>query len=109
MPTFRTLGLAAAVAAAQALPAGFGTFFSTATCPPGWQALPESEGRLVVSVTDASVAGLTVGEPLGPEEDRVHSHEFTTTLTLPSKQVSAIACCDTAVRRAEGGRVEGRG
>ena len=92
------LSLAAAVAAVSAgvvvaLPAGFSTFF-TQGCPPGWEESPNAQGRLIVSVTNASTAGLTVGTALGDQEDRTHTHTFAGELTLESKNVAAIGCCN---------------
>ena len=68
---------------------GFSTFFST-PCPAGWAEIPAARGRLIVSVTDASLAGLTVGAALGAEEDRTHTHNFSGTFTLPSKHLAAV-------------------
>lgn len=53
---------------------GFATYFRSATCPDGWSELPEAQGRIIVSVTDASTSGLTLGTPLGDKEDRMHTH-----------------------------------
>ena len=55
---------------------GFATYFRSATCPEGWSELPEAQGRMVVSVTDASTSGLTLGTPLGDKEDRTHTHPY---------------------------------
>ena len=57
------------------LDAGFATYFRSTACPKGWSPLPEAEGRLIVSVADASVSGLTLGDPLADKEDRTHTHE----------------------------------
>ena len=75
---------------------GFSTFFS-APCPAGWSEIPSARGRVVVSVIDASVAGLTVGAALGPEEDRLHNHSFSGTFTLPSKHIAAPSGGDDKV------------
>ena len=69
---------------------GFSTFFSV-PCPTGWAEIPSARGRVIVSVADASTAGLTVGVPLAPEEDRQHNHSFSGTLTLPSKHIAAVS------------------
>lgn len=98
--------LAAAVAAAcvlsaaihvpvvTALPAGMATWFASETCPPGWFADPVARGRLIVSTDDATLGGVTVGEPLAPEEDRSHTHNYTATVSLQEKHVAAIGCCN---------------
>jgi len=87
--------LAAVVAAVSAavgaaLPAGFGTFFSQG-CPPGWMVMPNAQGRLIVSVTNASTAGLTVGAALGNEEDRTHTHTFSGNLNLQPAQIASLS------------------
>jgi len=79
---------------AAAIPAGFTTFFFSQSCPSGWYPLVTAEGRLIVSVSSAGNAGVTVNQPLQDQEDRVHSHTFETYLDLPSKSVAAIDCCN---------------
>eukprot|EP00300_Choanocystis_sp_HF-7_P039863 c6210_g1_i1.p1 GENE.c6210_g1_i1~~c6210_g1_i1.p1 ORF type:complete len:389 (-),score=55.81 c6210_g1_i1:31-1197(-) len=86
--------LFASVASVTCLPLGFSTFFEGTQCPPGWKALPVARGRLIVSVTDSSIAGVTVNPPLGDREDRTHSHPFTTSIHIPEKDVAAIDCCN---------------
>lgn len=56
------------------LAAGFATYFRSASCPTGWSPVPEAAGRLIVSVSDVSDSGLTLGTPLGDKEDRTHTH-----------------------------------
>lgn len=85
---------ATCVGSAVSLPAGFSTYFETDECPPGWFPDPSARGRLIVSVADAATGGVTVGEPLAAEEDRHHTHAYDAALTLPSKHVSAIGCCN---------------
>lgn len=53
-----------------------------------------ARGRLIVSVTDGGVGGLTVGTALGDAEDRVHTHTYAGNLSLPSKNLAADPCCD---------------
>lgn len=80
----------------SALPAGFSTFFVSPTgCPDGWYTPAEMTGRLIVSVTDGSISGLTVNNPLGDREDRAHTHSYAGNLGLPSKHIAADSCCDT--------------
>jgi hypothetical protein len=93
-PSSRGLLAAALLARAAALPYGFGTFFLNG-CPEGWVEIPEAQGRLVVSVVDPTVAGLTVNDPLGDQENREHQHPYSGNFTLPSKNIAALDCCDT--------------
>lgn len=79
---------------ATAIPIGFATFFDRATCPPGWRALNDAQGRLIVSVKDPSQAGVTVNSPLSDQENREHTHTFASTIDVPVKEVSAIDCCN---------------
>lgn len=92
--SIRRLVLLSTCAAAAALPAGFATYFQS-RCPPGWTAVNNSAGRLVVSVINASFVGGTVGTPLGDQEDRQHTHALSGTFSLPSKHISGDSCCDT--------------
>ena len=85
-----SLALTLLTPAAAFLAQGFSTFFST-PCPAGWAEIPSARGRVVVSVADASIAGLTVGAPLAAEEDRLHNHSFSGTFTLPSKHIAALS------------------
>jgi len=78
----------------EAVPTGFTTFFSGPSCPKGWSELEIARGRLVLSVADGSEAGVTVNQPLGPQEDRVHEHVYSTSIDIPSKSVAAIDCCN---------------
>lgn len=77
-----------------ALPAGFATFFDRTSCPEGWRALNVAQGRLIVSVKDATLAGITVNAPLADREDRVHSHSYSSSVTVPEKQIAAASCCN---------------
>jgi hypothetical protein len=52
-------------------------------------------GRLVVSVSDASVNGLTLHDALSDREDRIHFHNFTVFVDIPSKDIAADDCCNT--------------
>lgn len=81
-------------AVSAGLPAGYTTFFEGQACPEGWSQIPEAQGRLIVSVVDASTNGLTVGNALADKEDRMHTHPFTGSATLPSKHVAAVGCCN---------------
>jgi len=76
------------------IPEGFITFFDSDECPEGWFELDTAQGRLIVSVSDAEQAGVTVNSPLSDQEDRVHTHTYETEVTLDEKQIAAIGCCN---------------
>lgn len=80
--------------AAWAVPVGMSLYFDADSCPPSWRPLAVARGRLIVAVEDASIAGITVGTPLGDREDRAHTHGYATTVTLPSKHIAADGCCN---------------
>lgn len=96
-----TIGLSAALLSGSAagedppyndgVPTGTVAFFGSETdvCPDGWGPAEYAEGRLVVSVVDAPAVGKVVGMPLKNQEDRAHSHAFTTSMDLPYKAVAA--------------------
>jgi len=88
------LGLSLLLSTSNAIPVGFTTFFSSATCPNGWYQLGTASGRLIVSVANSTVAGITVNTPLSDQEDRVHLHAYTTSVTLNSKNIAADDCCN---------------
>lgn len=77
-----------------ALPAGTMTFFESPSCPAGWSLVQTTQGRLIVSVTNFELAGVTVNTPLGDQEDRTHTHTYTTTANFPEHEVAAIGCCN---------------
>jgi hypothetical protein len=82
---------ATVVASNDTIVEGFTTFFATAACPDGWEQIDVGQGRLIVAVANASLAGVTVNNPLGDQEDRSHTHSVSTTYTIPDRQVAAIA------------------
>jgi len=86
--------LSLVVGLAFGIPAGFTTFFDAKSCPPGWSELSSAKGRLLVSVTDSTQAGITVNPPLVDQEDRKHTHKYLTSVQVPSKAVAAIDCCN---------------
>ncbi len=47
-----------------------------------WHTVPSAMGRLIVSVTDPSIAGLTLHDALNDREDRSHVHNYTAVVTL---------------------------
>lgn len=57
------------------VPAGTVAFFGgLSACPTGWAPATETEGRLVVGVSEPAAVGQVVGTPLGDREDRTHTH-----------------------------------
>lgn len=71
------------------VPSGMVAYISGGTCPAGWIAASNVEGRLVVAVSEGKDVGVQVGTPLGDQEDRQHSHAFKGDLALPAKSIAA--------------------
>lgn len=71
------------------IPAGLVAYISGGTCPAGWTAASNVEGRIVVAVSDGKDVGVQVGTPLSDQEDRNHTHSYTGELELPPKSISA--------------------
>jgi hypothetical protein len=74
---------------ADGAPPGMVSFFTSTSCPAGWTAADLAAGRIAVAVNDPLAVGRTVGTPLGPAEDRTHTHAITASLSLPAKSISA--------------------
>lgn len=89
------IGCALVAFAVAQIPDGFSTFFQSATCPDGWEEAVDCKGRLLVSVTNPTDGGITVGDALADQEDRLHSHAYSATLDLPYKEISADDCCNS--------------
>jgi hypothetical protein len=70
-------------------PKGAVAFFAGTSCPPGWVAAADAQGRLLAGVTEGKDVGVTVGEPLADSEDRTHNHAWSGDVTLAYKSVSA--------------------
>ena len=70
-------------------PSGLITWFQGSSCPAGWSTYGTSFGRLLLSVDTPSQSGVTVGSPLSPQSAPIHSHTYTTTLSLPVHDISA--------------------
>jgi len=72
------------------VPVGTVAFFGGRTaCPIGWVPAPETEGRLVVGVTEPGAVGQVVGQALGDREDRTHTHAtLAGTVFLPVRNVA---------------------
>jgi hypothetical protein len=71
------------------VPSGTIAFFAGGVCPEGWKIADETAGRMVVGVTDGANAGVTVGEPLGDQEDRPHLHPYKSKVTIADKAIAA--------------------
>jgi hypothetical protein len=80
-----TLGASGARAqTTDTTPEGMVAFFmsSGSTCPDGWTAASQAQGRLIVGVASGSDVGVTVNDPLDGPNDPVNWHGFSTTLTV---------------------------
>ena len=75
--------------ATDGTPPGMVAFFTGAACPDGWKPADMVAGRVVIAVNDPLAVGRTVGAPLAPAEDRVHGHDVTGSVALPSKLLAA--------------------
>lgn len=74
------------------------SFMSGSVCPPGWQELTDARGRFVVGKTDGTVVGSLVGTALAEGEDRVHSHDYATTVTVPGTGITGVTgCCNSSL------------
>lgn len=82
---------AGAAPSAPSAPSGTVAFFDTTQCPTGWSVDTASQGRLLVATVTAADVGLTVNEPLSNKEDRTHDHKYSTTVHVPSKNISAFS------------------
>ena len=71
------------------------TWFTSATCPTGWAPVPSAEGRVIVSVSNPSVSGLTLHEALSDRQDVSHFHNYSATISIPSLNLAADSCCNT--------------
>tara|TARA_Y100000310_G_C20701283_1_gene830144 strand:- start:4259 stop:4903 length:645 start_codon:yes stop_codon:yes gene_type:complete len=60
-----------------AIPPGAIMYFNRATCPQGWNAVPNTYGRYIVGLSPTGTLQGLVGTPLGNNQDRpvgLHSH-----------------------------------
>lgn len=71
------------------VPAGMVAYVSGGTCPAGWAAASNVEGRIVIAVAEGKDVGVQMGMPLGDQEDRLHTHGYKGDLALPSKSIAA--------------------
>src|SRR3954454_10603994 len=68
-------------------PSGMVAYFMTSGvgCPREWSAPANAQGRVLVGFSDPAAIGATVRSPMLPQTAPVHSHTFTTTVTLDQK------------------------
>lgn len=71
------------------VPSGMVAYISGGTCPAGWVAASNVEGRIIIAVSDGKDVGVQVGMPLGDQEDRKHAHAYKGDLVLPAKSIAA--------------------
>ncbi|HLT38746.1 MAG TPA: hypothetical protein VK034_20810 [Enhygromyxa sp.] len=71
------------------LPEGMSIFYGGhSDCPERWRPAVESAGRLLVAAPSPDQVGRQFGgPPLGPGEDRTHTHQFKATVSLPGDNV----------------------
>ncbi|HLJ86066.1 MAG TPA: hypothetical protein VKZ53_04545 [Candidatus Angelobacter sp.] len=77
------------------IPAGVVAYFTQLQCPSGWTQTLSSPGRFVVGLPPNGAPGATFGgNPLVPQEDRIHVHNLTGTFKPSSGGVGlATGCC----------------
>ena len=80
-----------AVSGADVFPTGIVLPFSTDSCPSGWQEALYYGGRVAVGTSNNTQVSVSVGQPLGDQEDRTHTHDFDATVTLGQKPIAAAA------------------
>ncbi|GJL58782.1 MAG: hypothetical protein NPIRA03_16390 [Nitrospirales bacterium] len=69
-------------------PSGMVAFFTTPSCPTGWNVATNVQGRAVVAVQNSSDLGVMVGTPLQDKTAPGHVHIYTTDITLPTKHAA---------------------
>ncbi|WNM59189.1 hypothetical protein [Candidatus Nitrospira allomarina] len=84
-------------------PSGMVAFFTTTSCPPGWNVATNVQGRAVVAVQNSSDLGVTVGTPLQDKTAPGHIHSYKTDITLPTKH-AALATGGSDDRYAKSGK-----
>jgi hypothetical protein len=81
----------ASTPADDGVPGGTIAFFASGSgCPDGWQPASSASGRLLVAANDGNVVGQRVGEPLGDQEDRTHSHTYVAKAMIPTRNIVAV-------------------
>jgi hypothetical protein len=69
-------------------PSGMVAFVAGGACPPGWVAVYDVEGRVVVGAVYPEDVGLEVGTPLADREERMHEHTYSGEVTLVAKNIA---------------------
>ena len=69
-------------------PSGMVAFFTTTSCPTGWNVATNVQGRAVVAVQNSSDLGVMIGTPLQDMAALGHVHSYTTDITLPNKHAA---------------------
>ena len=66
-------------------------FFMTSGvgCPTGWAPYAPAAGRLLLPVSDPTAVGVTLGNALADQAAPVHTHTFSTTVSIPQKELEA--------------------
>jgi hypothetical protein len=93
--------MAATAPAGDSSPSGMVAFFMTTLCPSGWTVPAAVQGRSVVGVIDPKTVGVVVGTPMANQNAPTHSHTFTGSMTMDSKEVSAAHCCNNSAAAAK--------
>ncbi len=89
-------------------PTGTVAFFNLTACPSGWKVADYATGRLVVATTDGAKLRVQFGTPLSNQEDRTHSHTYSTNVSVDYKSISgANSCCNTQAASATSYPVNG--
>jgi hypothetical protein len=83
------------------IPSGTVAFFAGASCPPGWNRPDYAKGRMVVAVVDGGNVGVTVGTPLADRENRVHQHDYSVSVPLPSPAAGLVGASGGSIPGAQ--------
>lgn len=71
-------------------PLGSIQFFDAEVCPDGWEDYKEASGRAILSVTEYTSLGTTVGDALDARYPVLHTHAFSASITVPEMSLIAI-------------------
>jgi hypothetical protein len=88
-------------------PPGMVAFFMATGCPAGWTVPTAAQGRLIVGVTTPSSVGLTLNDPMANQTPPTHTNDYSVTLSMSSKSISASTCCNNQGAAAKGYTVKG--
>ncbi len=70
-------------------------FANGSACPAGWEDATDVRGYVVIGTANPARVGEGYGTPLGPEEDRTHTHQYDVAFTLDTANVAgANSCCN---------------